>query len=172
MELSSPATRLPLQPRRFSDSMPDTPVTSLEAMTAIVQAEGDLELASARLHTKPANILAALVQDAQNHDLLTMYLRVFSTLKLFTLVADLQLHLNDQIENLGPRDLARTYVDSMKTLTELTAKAANNITTLSPMDAAMRMFPPDVRKAVSLIYESSKEANNPISNVMIGEVAS
>lgn len=147
----------------LEQALPDRPVTSTEAIGALVRSDGDLMAASVLLKTKQANILTALVQDQNNANLLAGYLRTFMTLKTITTISEMHQRVIDQMDDLNPRDLTSQYVKLMAVFSNLTADSdpANNANSnSSPFDVLLKSVPPNVRSAMIRLANSQ----NPRAN--------
>lgn len=147
---------------RFSSTAPgsagaDSSIASQQALIALIQADGDLTAAASRLHTIPANVVAAIVGDASNHDLLAKYLRAFSNIKLFGLINNMQNELAQNLDKLKPGDLARTYSALLIAFQAMTQKDAEHAPTENnTFDKMVRHFPPHVREALTILVRDGE----------------
>lgn len=143
----------------ITNALPDTPVTSMQAMQAVVSADGDLNLAAVRLRTRKANILAAIVTDPANHDTLAKYFRAHQTIRLFGLIETVTNHLEPQLDALKPGELARTLNGLLDTFARFTEHgvAPNANGAGNAVEQTLKMFPPAVQSAIRALAETEQE---------------
>lgn len=148
--------------REIDAHLPDTPVSSLAAMQAIVKADGNLDLAAIRLHTKKANILAAIVTDPANHDTLARYFRAHQVLRMFTMIEEVSATLMPQLDALKPADLARTLTGLLDTFAKFTEHSAQPQAQGNPIENTLKLFPPHVQQAIrALAANNDATATSP-----------
>lgn len=143
------------------NKLPDKPVSSNEALTAMFQSDGDLMLAAVRLRTKPHNVMAAIVQDQANKDMLASWMRTFASVKMIETIGKVHLKIQEALDSeaLSARDLSRTYVSLMEAfsrMSEADAASANTNNNITPIDAAMRGLPDHVRGALHTLALASE----------------
>lgn len=147
--------------QQLENALPDRPVTSAEAMSALVRCDGDLLEASVTLKTKASNILIALVQDQNNADMLAGYLRTFMTLKTMTTISELHTRVMNNMDDMNPRDLTNAYTKLLDVFGRLTEGAdASANAQGSPFDLMLRSMPPHIRAAMMKLANSGGSASN------------
>lgn len=143
----------------LQDKLSDRPVTSSEAMQAIVRADGNLDLAAVRLNSKKANVLAAIVTDPNNHDTLGRYFRAHQTIRAFELIGTISDYLEPKLEELSARDLAKTYIAMLEVMNKFTEPPANsNNNQGNHMENMLKMLPPHVQDAIRNLAQADSES--------------
>lgn len=137
--------------RTLDDVLPGTPVSSLDAIQSIVGADGDLELAAARLGTKTSSLLVAVITDPNNYDILAKYFRAHQTIKLFGLVGALTTRMEEKLDELKAADLARTLTALMEVFNRFTEIADTGGNVGNVEENTLKMLPPHLQSHVRLI---------------------
>lgn len=142
----------------FNSRLPDKPVSSDEAMTALVMADGDEMLAACRLGTRTHNIFAAIVQDRLNQDRLADYIRAKALINTLKALGESHSRVVDSMDDLNPRDQAKLYIGLLEAATKLTEKDSGSAQggVSDPVDALMRRLPPSVQDAFAILAEQKR----------------
>lgn len=134
-------------------------LTAQAAIAELVAAGGDPSLAAAQVSvqtgdpTTAGELLAAIAKDPASPAILYSQLRMLMVLKSFDAFSKTHLAYLQQIAQLPPKDLAKTYsnlVDSFAQLTNSTPQPVNNT-----IDDILKLLPPEVSDAVNALMAPS-----------------
>lgn len=133
------------------DNITYSPITSKDALAAVIAAQGNIELAAELSKVPKELIIATLVSDENNAQKLNQVLRTFSMLKLFSTMDELQLQVKDELASgqLKGRDVAKAFSDVATLLVSLTNAPAQ--TNINVFETAMRTLPPHVQTALQVL---------------------
>lgn len=129
------------------------PLDSLNAIEAVVGAQGNLHLAAETLSKRlgyrlqPSELITAITSDPTSIHTLEAQVRTYALLNAFTTLALTQAAYIASLAELEPRFTAKTYVDLLRSLHELsgTQTPTNNI---DITNIVLRMLPPEARQAI------------------------
>lgn len=143
---------------------PNIQLTQLDAQTAItalVAAGGNAQLAAAQLTTRenpvtPGLLLACIARDPASPTLLYAQLKMLMVLQAFDAFSKTHLAYLQQLSQLPPSQLAKTYTSLLNNFALLTGDAAAS-TPPNPIDALLNSLPPEVADAVELLIKAPRD---------------
>jgi hypothetical protein len=134
---------------------PHRRVDAVEALDVLVGCDGNLTMAAMRLKASPQSILASVVGDENGHALLSRYLRAFTMLSTFELVAALNTAVVNALsaDEIAPKEAAKTLVQLVQGMASLTD--TGKATDIDPFTALMKVLPAEEREALRALVPSA-----------------
>lgn len=120
---------------------------STEALEAIVEARGNLELAAEHRNTSAVSLVLALAQDPSIIDTLAAQLRILAMLHVFEMIEMSKTYFILSLDDLKPYEKSKTYLGLISSLSRM----VENVPISDPAKTAesiLKLLPPDVRQAV------------------------
>lgn len=130
-----------------------------QALEAYINADGNIHLASERLHISPTQFTEILSQDYVG---IQRLLRTKTLLSMYTAFEHSQAELGKSIGMMEPQDVAKTFIGVATILEKLTANSQN--VTLNIHEYMMKMLPPDVREALTVLTAPPSESHIILDN--------
>jgi hypothetical protein len=167
----------------LAPSSPSSYLTAQDAISAIVAAEGNLDLAAERLFgfeegtNSRAQLIALLAEDPTAHANLQRTLRTLSLMEAFATFKEVALSVRGTLDTLEPHArsrLLKQLLDSIAILTDDHTQNINSQSTrlnLSLTEAVYKSLPPDVQQALKVI-EADTTTDLPADlNALLGAAA-
>jgi hypothetical protein len=140
------------------------------AVEALIRAEGNVNLAAEHLHVPREVITASIAINPGAQESLNMQLRTLTTLYAFDTLRSVKALMDQTVVDLDPADRARLYRELTQVVRELTAPTQTNSANPATLaEIALRMLPPEARKAVIALAQSSD--SSPATSVAEEEEA-
>lgn len=141
---------------------PKKRLDSLDAIKALVACEGNSGMAARMLGTDEPTLLAAIIVDGTSHEILSRYVRAYTTMQAFGMIGKLTAALTDSIDDghISAKDMAKLMTGMMEHLGKLTD--VRN-TSLNPAGsdaggtatAILDMLPEHIKQAVHEVIQAS-----------------
>ena len=162
----------PVAPGRASDDKRPIPLDSIRAIKALVASEGNVKLAALGLHAKEAAIIAAIVTDDTSQEVISRYLRTYTTLKAFELINKCASELSDQVDagEVEAKDLTRLMgglIDTMSRLTDVRQATLNGGSERLGSEV-LSMLPAHVRGAVVRVMDQRNDTDTVVDDAGAG----
>jgi hypothetical protein len=100
---------------------PSLTVTAQEAISALIRANGSMDLAAERLHLPKEELVALLCEDPQDKFTLTQRLNTLLQLQAFSILVEVGVVFKAILPELEPADVAKAHAQLLQSYTQLTS---------------------------------------------------
>lgn len=141
------------QSQQQSQSQPQQ-LDSTLAISTLVAAQGNIDLAASRLNTTPQNLLSIISLDPQAKDILPIYIRTVASLYIFEALSQVRLSITAAIPDLQPYETIKAFTNLVDLLSKLTQSDAP---TVNIQEMVLKMIPPEARQALLTLVENNSK---------------
>lgn len=136
-----------------AEAPPDR-ITSRDAITSLIGANGDAKLAAVRLAVSigaPVTenlVLTAIAADPNAPNILYRQMQVLMVLQAFGAFRKTQMTFLEKLGSMSPDTVSRTYVAMLRNMTEATRSASAAPLNLDPVRGVLDALPPEIADVV------------------------